>query len=51
MATLYAFEVRYDVPLVFAATTVAGARLVERRAFYFARENLALPLAAMRLNR
>jgi DNA excision repair protein ERCC-4 len=40
MASLYAFEARYDVPVVFAATTMAGARLVERWAFYFARETV-----------
>jgi DNA excision repair protein ERCC-4 len=40
MATLTAFEVRYDVPLVFAATSVIAARLVERWAFYFARETV-----------
>jgi hypothetical protein len=31
MATLYAFEVRYDVPVVFAATTMAGAKTVLSR--------------------
>jgi DNA excision repair protein ERCC-4 len=38
MATLCAFEVRYDVPTVFVASPGDGARLIERWAFYFARE-------------
>lgn len=38
LATLYAFEVRYDVPMVFAPSPLAGARQIERWAFYFARE-------------
>ena len=37
MATLFAFEVRYDVPMVFASPPTA-ARLIERWAAYFARE-------------
>jgi hypothetical protein len=40
MASLYAFEVRYDVPVVFTATSIVAARLVERWAFYFARETV-----------
>jgi DNA excision repair protein ERCC-4 len=38
MATLCAFEVRYDLPVVFAATAEDGARLIERWTFFFARE-------------
>jgi DNA excision repair protein ERCC-4 len=38
LATLCAFEVRYDLPVVYVPTAQAGARLVERWAFYYARE-------------
>ena len=38
MATLCAFEVRYDLPVVFAPTPEEGARRIERWAFYFARQ-------------
>lgn len=38
LATLCAFEVRYDLPVVFVPTAQAGARSVELWAFYFARE-------------
>jgi ERCC4-type nuclease len=38
LATLCAFEARYDLPVVFVPTAQAGARLVERWAFYFARQ-------------
>jgi hypothetical protein len=38
LATVCAFEVRYDLPVVFAPTAQAGARLVERWVFYFARQ-------------
>jgi DNA excision repair protein ERCC-4 len=41
LATVCAFEARYDLPVVFVATAQAGARLVERWAFYFARETVA----------
>ncbi len=37
LATVCAFEMRYDLPVVFVPTAQAGARLVERWAFYFAR--------------
>ncbi len=40
LATVCAFEV-YDLPVVFVSTARAGGRLVERWAFYFARETLA----------
>jgi DNA excision repair protein ERCC-4 len=40
MATLCAFEVRYDVPVVFVPSAENGARLIERWAFYFARETV-----------
>ena len=36
--SLCAFEVRYRVPFVFAATPADGAALVERWAYYFARD-------------
>jgi hypothetical protein len=38
LGTLSAFEVRYDVPVVFADDPAAGAELVERWAWYAARE-------------
>jgi DNA excision repair protein ERCC-4 len=38
LATLGAFEVRYDLPIVFAATPEAGAREIERWAWWFSRE-------------
>jgi ERCC4-type nuclease len=38
LATLYAFEVRFDVPVVFAASPAAAAHQIERWAFYAARE-------------
>ena len=38
LASVCAFEVRYDLPVVFVPAAQAGARLVERWAFYFARE-------------
>ena len=38
MATLSAFEVRYDLPVVFSENPPAAGRLVERWAFWFARE-------------
>jgi hypothetical protein len=40
MATLCAFEVRYDLPVVFVPSPEDGARLIERWAFYFARETV-----------
>jgi DNA excision repair protein ERCC-4 len=38
LATLSAFEVRYDCPVVFAPTAVEAASQVERWFYYFARE-------------
>jgi ERCC4-type nuclease len=38
LATLSAFEIRYDLPVAFAATTEIGAREIERWVFYFSRE-------------
>jgi DNA excision repair protein ERCC-4 len=38
LATLGAFEVRYDLPVVWAETPEAAAREVERWVWYFARE-------------
>jgi DNA excision repair protein ERCC-4 len=40
LATLCAFEVRYDLPVVFVPTPEAAARLIERWAFYFVRETV-----------
>ena len=40
LATVCAFEMRYDLPVVFVSTPKAGARLVERWAFYFARQTV-----------
>jgi ERCC4-type nuclease len=42
LATLSAFEVRYDLPVVFAGTPEAAAREIERWAVYFSREVLKL---------
>lgn len=36
--SLWAFEARYLVPVVFADTPAAGARLIERWAYFYARE-------------
>jgi hypothetical protein len=38
LSSLYAFEVRYDLPVVFAPSTSAAACQIERWAFYFARQ-------------
>jgi DNA excision repair protein ERCC-4 len=38
LATLGAFEARYDLPTVFAETPEAGAREIERWVFWFSRE-------------
>ena len=38
LASVCAFEVRYDLPVVWAATPGAAARQIERWAFYYARE-------------
>jgi DNA excision repair protein ERCC-4 len=38
LATLDAFEVRYDLPVVFTETPEAAAKLIERWAWFFARE-------------
>ena len=40
LGTLSAFEVRYDCPVVFADDPEAGAALVERWAWYAAREHV-----------
>jgi DNA excision repair protein ERCC-4 len=40
LATLSAFEVRYDLPVVFSPTPESAAIEVERWAFYFVREML-----------
>jgi DNA excision repair protein ERCC-4 len=40
MGTLHAFEIRYDVPVVFCETPELASRLIERWAFYFARETV-----------
>jgi ERCC4-type nuclease len=36
--SLHALEARYDIPVVFAPSAEAGARLVERWAYWFSRE-------------
>jgi DNA excision repair protein ERCC-4 len=38
LATLAAFEIRYDTPVIYAATPRTAGRLVEKWAWYFARE-------------
>jgi len=38
LATVAAFEVRYDLPVVFARTPEDGGRQIEKWAFWFARE-------------
>jgi ERCC4-type nuclease len=38
LATLSAFEVRYDLPVVFAATPEEASTMVERWVWYFSRE-------------
>ncbi|HET9374285.1 MAG TPA: ERCC4 domain-containing protein [Chthoniobacterales bacterium] len=40
MATLCAFEIRYDLPVVFADTPEKAGTLVERWGFWFARETV-----------
>jgi DNA excision repair protein ERCC-4 len=40
LGTLSAFEVRYDCPVVFADDPAAGAAMVERWAWYAAREHV-----------
>jgi DNA excision repair protein ERCC-4 len=42
LASVCAFEVRYDLPVVFVPTAQARARLVARWTFYFARETVAV---------
>jgi DNA excision repair protein ERCC-4 len=41
LATVWAFEMRYDLPVVFVPSPGDGARRIERWAFYFAREVVA----------
>jgi DNA excision repair protein ERCC-4 len=41
LATLGAFEVRYDLPVVFVATPQEAAASIERWAFWYSREVLA----------
>jgi ERCC4-type nuclease len=38
LATLAAFEIRYDIPILFAETPEIAAQMIERYAFYFSRE-------------
>src|SRR5208282_3612482 len=38
LATIAAFEIRYDLPVLFAATPTEGARMIERWAYWFSRE-------------
>src|SRR5262249_39085983 len=42
LATLGAFEIRYDLPVAFAATPEIGAGEIERWAFYYSREVIKL---------
>jgi ERCC4-type nuclease len=42
LATLSAFEVRYDLPIVFIETPEAAAIQIERWAFYYSREVIKL---------
>src|SRR6516165_4363051 len=42
LATLDAFEVRYDLPVIFAATPADAAFQVERWVFWFSREVIKL---------
>ncbi len=48
MGSLYAWQARFDIPLVFVTNPMEAAALIERWAHYFAREHL---LAAARLTR
>ena len=48
LATLSAFEVRYDVPIVFCETPEAAGRLVERWAFWFSREYILVANSLLR---
>jgi hypothetical protein len=48
LATLSAFEIRYDCPVVFAPTPVEAAAQVERWFYYFARE-MAQQVNSMKL--
>lgn len=44
MHTLYAFEMRYDLPFIFVADLEKCSKLIERWAFWYAREQfLSLP--------
>jgi DNA excision repair protein ERCC-4 len=40
LSSLSAFEVRYDIPVVFAGNSVSAALMVESWAYWFARETL-----------
>lgn len=42
LGTLATFEIRYDCPVVFASDPVEGAALVERWAWYAARESVCM---------
>ena len=42
LATLHAFEIRYDCPVVFAETSAQGAAQVERWAFWFHRKQVKM---------
>jgi DNA excision repair protein ERCC-4 len=48
MGTLHAFEVHYDVPVVFCDTPEIAGRLIERWAFWFAREMVEIVNALWR---
>jgi hypothetical protein len=42
MASVCAFEMRYDLPVVFVPSPGDGARLIERWSFHFAREAVTM---------
>ena len=48
LGTLAAFEIRYDIPVVFTPTPEAGAHRVETWAWYSARETVELTNAIFR---
>jgi ERCC4-type nuclease len=50
LATLAAFEVRYDLPIVFCSTPEEAAIAIERWAFYYAREVMKLAHALSKLS-
>lgn len=51
LATLSAFEARYDVPVVFEADPVSAARRVESWAYWYTRETVEATNDLLRANR